>query len=904
MRLLNTATRELEEFEADDIPLYSILSHTWGKDEVTLQDMQLGNATKKAGYEKIKHTCSISSMHGFEYVWIDTCCIDKTSSAELSEAINSMYRWYQESAICYAYLADVQSSTVKGLYISLEDKIRKSKWFTRGWTLQELIAPSMVIFLDDRWQEIGTKASLQTLLSEITGIPTKILQGADLTSASIAQRMSWASKRDTTRVEDIAYCLMGIFGVNMPMLYGERERAFLRLQEEIIKVSDDHSIFAWQSSESQHGLLAVSPAAFAESSKIIPLDSSSNLNGAIAMDSKGIYLRVRFTDNERPSAQRIRIAFLPCEIEGEPEKMLGIYIRAISERNEYFARLNYKPLEVLSPKDSSNLKFLETRICVRLERRVYNTLSPLAKAAQTGNKTAVMMLLERGSDPDCEDIYGQTSLSRAAECGHETIVKLLLAKGAKPSPNAIDKAATNGYERLVKILLDEGAQPDPALLLKISQNGTESIMRLLLEHGMDSNYEDSNGLTPLSAAAMKGNLGMMRLLLNKGSDLELEGRTGWTPLLAAAAGGNVEVTKLLLEQGAQPGPTLLFEATRHGHEPLVKFLLKKGAQSDQETLLDAVRNGHDKVLKILLEESSQSIPDSMLLKEAINGTSDGVVKLLVEKGAQPDRQMLKTAAWRGKLTMLKQLAGENGMLDVDVLDSAARGGQEQVVRYLLQRGIRPNNFTLWAATEAGREEITRLLLDEEGMDPNSHPGNSQTVLFSAANGGNEAVVRLLLERGADPNVQDGLGQTPLMFGTKSQAVMKVLLENGADPTLGKKSGRSLLSSLFTLSESKVRFLLDNGAQINEESLLDAARIGNESLVKLLLERGADPNGRGFLGRQPLWNAAREGHFNVVKLLLEHGARPDETVLSQAKEKAHEDILILLLETVNDDVNNN
>ena len=163
----------------------------------------------------------------------DLCCIDKTSSAELSEAINSMYRWYQESGVCYAYLADVPPNAFS-----------KSRWFTRGWTLQELIAPSTVIFLDQKWQEIGTKSSLQRVISEITGIPTDILLGGDLEDASIAQRMSWASKRETTRVEDAAYCLMGIFSIHMPMLYGEGERAFIRLQEEIMRVSDDHSLFA------------------------------------------------------------------------------------------------------------------------------------------------------------------------------------------------------------------------------------------------------------------------------------------------------------------------------------------------------------------------------------------------------------------------------------------------------------------------------------------------------------------------------------------------------------------------------------------------------------------------------------------------------------------------------------
>src|SRR3984885_15797145 len=264
MRLLNTTKRELEEFGGNEIPLYAILSHTWGESEITFQDIE-GDAEEKVGYEKVRETCSRAAADGFDYVWIDTCCIDKTSSAELSEAINSMYRWYQESGVCYAYLADVPPNAVDYQTGTIGPEFSKSRWFTRGWTLQELIAPSTVIILDQKWQEIGTKSSLQRVISEITGIPTNILLGGDLEDASIAQRMSWASKRKTTRIEDLAYCLMGIFGINMPLLYGEGERAFTRLQEEIMKVSDDHSLFAWKSSEKYAGLLTTSPAALLNS---------------------------------------------------------------------------------------------------------------------------------------------------------------------------------------------------------------------------------------------------------------------------------------------------------------------------------------------------------------------------------------------------------------------------------------------------------------------------------------------------------------------------------------------------------------------------------------------------------------------------------------------------------------
>ena len=193
--------------------------------------------------KKIQFSCAQAAKDGYGYIWVDTCCIDKSSSAELSEAINSMYKWYQNAEKCYAYLADVPTGA--DLWPK-QSSFRRSRWFTRGWTLQELIAPSNLIFYSAEWLYLGTRYVLSSLLTEITGVDYTILAGArGIENASIAKKMSWASNRVTTRVEDIAYCLMGLFAVNMPMLYGEGDRAFIRLQEEIIKNSDDQSLFAW-----------------------------------------------------------------------------------------------------------------------------------------------------------------------------------------------------------------------------------------------------------------------------------------------------------------------------------------------------------------------------------------------------------------------------------------------------------------------------------------------------------------------------------------------------------------------------------------------------------------------------------------------------------------------------------
>ncbi|KAI0672185.1 hypothetical protein C8Q78DRAFT_732543 [Trametes maxima] len=194
--------------------------------------------------EKIRMACAVAREAGHQYLWIDTCCIDKRSSSELSEAINAMYEWYSQSSVCFVFLSDVGRDDDPR---AKESEFSRSRWFTRGWTLQELIAPQAVVFLSKDWRYIGTKITLLNALSDITYIPTDILSHRKpLTQYSVAQRFSWASERDTTKEEDAAYCMMGLFGVYMPILYGEGGNAFVRLQEHILMTPPyDQTIFAW-----------------------------------------------------------------------------------------------------------------------------------------------------------------------------------------------------------------------------------------------------------------------------------------------------------------------------------------------------------------------------------------------------------------------------------------------------------------------------------------------------------------------------------------------------------------------------------------------------------------------------------------------------------------------------------
>ncbi|KAH9918564.1 HET-domain-containing protein [Epithele typhae] len=278
MWLLGTARANLVFFpRTEDVPGgFAILSHTWQDDEDTFQNVQLLNKeANQAGEEpphnptappwfnprdrlshKVSKFLERAEKAGYKYAWVDTCCIDKTSSAELTEAINSMFTYYARSSICVVYLSDV---VMDGVPLSgplshasnpqdLRDAFKRSRWHERGWTLQELLASPFVVFFSRDWVFLGNKIELSTLLAESTDIPAPVLRfETPITDMSIATRMSWASQRVTTRPEDAAYCLFGIFGVNMPTLYGEgSENAFYRLLEEIMKTSRDPSLFLWQ----------------------------------------------------------------------------------------------------------------------------------------------------------------------------------------------------------------------------------------------------------------------------------------------------------------------------------------------------------------------------------------------------------------------------------------------------------------------------------------------------------------------------------------------------------------------------------------------------------------------------------------------------------------------------------
>ncbi|KAI1262924.1 heterokaryon incompatibility protein-domain-containing protein [Xylariaceae sp. FL1019] len=441
MRLIRCDTLKLEEFYGYDIPPYAILSHTWGNNEVTFSDINAGEQPGSLlDWAKINQTCRLAMEQRYEYVWVDTCCIDKSSSTELTEAINSMFAWYECSEVCFAYLDDYDSSTetvqaalprerehpsltklltkridlndlpmlekcldyvtrLKSTTTRLEGDLlfnsvfgeastnseeidtsdssslplTRSRWFSRGWTLQELIASRNLVFYDSKWKYHSSKKSLAVDIAAATGIDAIVLEaeGSDLRerldSIPVCRKMAWAAKRETKRLEDRAYSLLGIFGVHMPLTYGEGANAFQRLQKEIIQVTNDLTILAWEhpywKSETSN-ILAESPSMFGKTNDIeLSQDLASNPHFVIT--NKG--LQVSIPISTYPGRTRIYSTesslwtmSLYCHRRDSPCDSLGILLKGIT--GTVFHRVESDRLLRVPNKISESLIFLTTDI--------------------------------------------------------------------------------------------------------------------------------------------------------------------------------------------------------------------------------------------------------------------------------------------------------------------------------------------------------------------------------------------------------------------------------------------------------------------------------------------------------------------------------------------------------------
>ncbi|RSL60730.1 hypothetical protein CEP54_006582 [Fusarium duplospermum] len=849
MRLLNTERVELELF-IDEILLYAILSHTWEQEEVMFQDMEQGQAKDKKGYAKINNCCSIARDNGYKYIWIDTCCIDKASSAELTEAINSMYRYYQEAEVCYSFLSD----------ISWPSDFTQSRWFTRGWTLQELIAPTSMVFFNKDWQHLGTKASLGRQISEHTGVPQAILSGAEnLESASIAQRMSWAADRKTTRLEDRAYSLMGIFDINMPLLYGEGHKAFIRLQEEILRVSDDHSIFAWRHTDTRSGggFLAETPDAFKASKNIISWNPFTPYNSPFTVTNKGVHLDAPFIAQTQGG---LGLVVLHCAESGSRDQLVGVYLRDPFLTMEHFERCRPEEFTLVNLRQFSPSQYPTRNLCIGLRGKAPSQMqgSAVSKgqepqtrqstegadnaendeqekdhqrrllfAASVGNEAAVKELLNLSNiDADSTNEENRTPVSLAAEAGHERIVDLLLTRrevdinskdiyGFTP----LSYAASEGHEKVVWILLarsdivpsSQDARKRTFVSLAARRGHKSLVGQLLARKDTQRHLIDGTGRSVLSHAAETGQEEVARLILGSGKvHPDLRDQAGRSALWYASKNGRAGLVKLLLETGwvdptskDNDGSTAVWQAASNGHCPAVKWLLAHHADFEikgelgRTPLCQASANGHTDVVK-----------------ELLNSNADAEAK-------DKDRA---TAIWH-----------------------AATRGYEVIVEMLLESGADPDGrgiddqTGLWHAASKGYHVIVQLLLENHATSLNKH--GKLLGLDQAAESGHDAVIKVFLK--------------------------KCHRDHRWDDHLGTAISSALSNNQEVDVETMIKSLENVGAVHRTTRaywLLNSVLLGKNAIVRLLLDNGVDVNVI-FDGTRTLWQAAQHGCLAITNLMV-------------------------------------
>ena len=913
MYLLDVHTCQLKYFGSSTLPLYAILSHTWEDEEVTYQDVKGGKVDGKVGYEKVKKVCEIAASHGLDYAWVDTCCIDKTSSSELSEAINSMFRWYQEAAVCYAYLSDVDSTRTHPIWLRDQNSsFSRSRWHQRGFTLQELIAPRVVVFFNQNWVRIGSKSSLCEALSARTGIPTSVLRGKDLKSFSVAQKMSWASRRETSRIEDRAYSLFGIFDVHMPLLYGEGQRAFSRLQEEVIKKTNDHSIFAWDSTNLGFGgPLAPSPDEFFESYDVVTDHAALQWNSAISFNNLGINLQVKLV--EVPAESGAIFAIFPCtKLNVNADYAMPLQRLAVSA--QCFERAYNGRLELITS-DAFRGAAIQG-ISIQLGHQEEKHWTPLSLAAARGDTRLMELLLENGLNPTTEQ-YGMTPLAKAITHERHGMLGLLLESCPNVDAHLPDQltllelAVSRGNEVATRMLLDAGAdirQTGQELIVQAAAEGAYGIVKILLDGGADPNQPDSADRSPLSETIKNGHYKVAHLLMNTGA--HAVGRH----MVEAAVVGSEDIVKLLLSRGISPNARdeldriPLTEALFYGHEDAIRLLIRQGAY---------------------LDHLPQSEAQGMLATSSQEGNRF-LVRLLLALGAKADStdpfelSALIWAAYNGHTPTVSMLLRNGANLESrsdtreTALSYAAMGGFEDVVRMLLDNGA-----DLESQDVAGRTALVRAIMHQHkavaemlldaGASPQVADDSGRSALYLSSELGWIDLVKALLTKGARVQSDEETRYSPIAAAARGLTtdhwrVVQCLIERGADLNADSADGypSPLISVIDRDLAATVDFLLSAGAHPDwmsrngQTALVTAISRQSEVIVDLLLERGASPNepsGLGMNRRSPLIEAAESGNVRIVTALLKYGAwlgdsKPAELIWAFARR--NEDVLRVLL----------
>ncbi|KAH0523162.1 hypothetical protein TsFJ059_008206 [Trichoderma semiorbis] len=776
MRLINTKTLKLEEFSEGSIPPYAILSHTWGNDaeELSFREVENGIIDKPGvvvrngttdklavGSTKLRGCCQQAVEDGLGYAWIDTCCIDKTNLVELSEAINSMFRWYNRATVCYAYLSDVPSGDDPPKPGS---KFRSSRWFQRGWTLQELLAPKHLRFYNTKWRYIGTKGTMCTVIMNITCVPRQFLLGISrLHTASVAQRMSWAAKRETKRAEDLAYCLLGIFGISMPMIYGEGgEQAFFRLQEQIMKTTRDDSILAWDLDDKFYashprdrdgGVLAPDPSHFANSGQIIARQHADN--PLHSLDMVGGSLRIHLP--LLTTASGGIFGLLNCGPALNPHKIVGI------------------PLARATPVASN--EYVRPRRVPSVLRTVAASRPPpeLVHIKKDGQNDAFIRTNKKHWLYE-DDLFAQIDL---------TLVEV--------EPTSCWDTQTN----LISPLNSDVSSSLIFLRFRHAKAGSQDFVTILERSQLELDTDPQLATVICSTVTCSRNSPLQEVA----EDLRLRLAS---PEATGKQSARNEVLQLRVKSEPAEGgiisikpEAILFQAdaTVHTFENADLILdLKRLIRERREIISqrDGLRirsEAHSDHVRLAGEERDKV---ERQIKEL-----EGMKRRLVEQVEDSARELHYLGQEQTKLEERQDYLSNQMSLAYTHLDKLNDEDKYQVGYALSQEVVEDNDVEVIEHIVATISEATAMLIAASskrdvdkvrrlltiGVEPDGKDGQSgRTALSWASENGSESIVRLLLDTGkVDINSQDNNGRSPLQWASekKFDDVARLLLANGA-----------------------------------------------------------------------------------------------------------------------------
>jgi ankyrin repeat protein len=910
MRLLNTTTFELHNFSHDAVPRqYAILSHIWGKeeDEISFRDIQEGRIKEAASRPtKLEGCCKIAKKDGYEYIWVDTCCIDNTNSVELQAAINSMFRWYKNASICYAYLSDVPADDKNPW--DPKSKFSSSRWFERGWTLQELLAPPRLRFYNSAWHCHGTKGDLCAIIEKATGIPSPHLLGIRaLRDASVAQRMSWAANRVTKQPEDIAYCLLGIFGVAMPMIYGEgHKKAFRRLQELIMTEIGDDSILAWGLGQTESTseplaepgpgcILASSPADFAKCGNILAREHASR----DSFDKFGGCLRLHI-----PlfiSAPGTTFGLLKC---GDSGRVVGIPLTNILSDGscEYIRPQDRHPVLVPEPGTAVS----RTPLLVRIEHENRTPIDGSQKYwfnVQGSVETDLELIdVEPQSSWRKEEALIEAALTFHKDPEQHTFVRFRHMAGEAHDFLVILELRTDGSQSEVEarchVMVCDRDTSLGAVALRFNSIRPEAMGKQIAGNGLIC-------LQVIIEPVQEETMFFLRIVpLNSQPEITYDATVELQIL-----GAKMEINVLQKEESAAEQDFAVLETAIQKTNEIFKSTTEEWELVKRELSLLEAKQAQ---LVIRLEDGRKATDHLIQSQKNTRDRQDSLVKR--RSSTQRHLQLLSDKA---NLTISTSDADESEAERVPILSWAAMYGHLGVVRVLIDIGaadieskIGKFEMTPLHLAVVNGHHTTILILIDHGANVDAKDDFHETPLFDALRAKDEVTVRLLVEKGADVTAQGIDGRQPLHVAAKYgvRFAVELFLEKGVDINVKDKYSRTALHEAARYGMHQIAdILLKNDAVVDatndayETPLYLAAAKGEEVLSRLLINTGANVNAKNNVAQTPLHVACQSGHLAVSELLIQKGANieartsSDDTPLNIAAQNEQKAIVELLIE---------